>query len=206
MIVYATDRMRSGHREASVDLLLSDQQVSRGEYGLATSRLVDHERLDGYYGLATLALTGGGIYATYLATHSSPKNATSTYSITVPGDADRIGLCIHSVKGAGQLPKDGSLWLVVHGVGNRGYYLSRQVQPDASGDGWAVGSLQVGNAASPEGQQYELILWRLDPRVTNVVNHVFTGEGLPVFTGPPQGVTAVAHTTVVRTADKHPCS
>ncbi|MFC8518672.1 hypothetical protein [Streptomyces sp. NPDC057257] len=158
------------------------------------------------FGIATLALTGLGIYINYLGTHSSAKQAPTGYSITVPGDAERIGLCLHSVRGAGQVPKDGSLWLVVHGVGNRGYYLSRQVQPDASGDGWAIGSLQVGNTATAEGQQYELILWRLDSRVTDVVNHVFTTEGLPVFVGPPQGVTTVAHTTVVRTTDKHPCS
>ncbi|MGY4978037.1 hypothetical protein ACWCYL_12860 [Streptomyces sp. 900105755] len=154
-------------------------------------------------GIATLALSGVGIY---FAVPASPKPTSTGYTITTPGEADQIGLCLHSVKGVGQVPKDGSLWLVVHGVGNRGYYLSRQVQPDTSGNGWTVGSLQVGNAASPEGQQYELILWRLDERVTDVVNHVFTAEGLPVFVGSPQGVTAVAHATVVRTADKRPCS
>lgn len=154
-------------------------------------------------GIATLALTGLGIY---LAVPASPKPTSTGYAITNPGEAERTGLCLHSVKGAGQVPKEGALWLVVHGVGNRGYYLSRQVQPDASGNGWAVGSFQVGNAASSEGQQYELILWRLDSRMTDVVNHVFTAEGLPVFVGPPQGATTVAHTTVVRTADKRPCS
>ncbi|TLS46905.1 hypothetical protein FE633_07415 [Streptomyces montanus] len=154
-------------------------------------------------GIAALALSGLGIY---LMVPASPTQASTGYSITTPGEADRIGLCLHSVKGAGQVPKEGALWLVVHGVGNRGYYLSRQVQPDASGNGWAVGSLQVGNAASPEGQQYELILWRLDPKVTDVVDHVFTAEGMPVFVGPPEGATKVAHTTVVRTADKRPCS
>jgi hypothetical protein len=41
--------------------------------------------------------------------------------------------------------------------------------------------------------------------VTDVVNHVFTAEGLPVFVGPPQGVTILARKTVVRTADKRPC-
>lgn len=154
------------------------------------------------YGIATLAVTGLGIYLTVPA---SPKQVSTGYTITMPSEADRVGLCLPSVKGTGPVPRDGALWLVVHGVGNRGYYLSRRVQPDASGNGWVVGSLQVGNADSPEGQQYELILWRLDPRVADVVDHVFTPEGLPVFVGPPQGATAVAHTTIVRTADKRPC-
>ncbi|MFF9122418.1 hypothetical protein ACF09J_03795 [Streptomyces sp. NPDC014889] len=154
-------------------------------------------------GIAALTLSGLGIY---LAVPASPKETSTGYSITTPGEADRIGLCLRSVKGAGHVPKEGTLWLVVHGIGNRGYYLSRQVQPDASGSGWIVGSLQVGGATSPEGQQYELLLWRLDPRVTDVVNHVFTAEGMPVFVGPPQGVVTVAHTTVARTADKRPCS
>ncbi|WP_071659370.1 hypothetical protein [Streptomyces humi] len=153
-------------------------------------------------GIVGLALSGLG---TYLMVPASSTQASTGYAITTPSEADRIGLCLHSVKGAGQVPKEGALWLVVHGVGNRGYYLSRQVQPDTSGNGWGVGSLQVGNAASPEGQQYDLILWRLDPRLTDVVDHVFTAEGMPVFVGPPEEATTVAHTTVVRTADRHPC-
>ncbi|MFD8931108.1 hypothetical protein [Streptomyces mirabilis] len=153
-------------------------------------------------GIITLILTGLGIY---LAVPASPRQTSMEYTITAPGEADRVGLCLPTVKGTGQVPKEGSLWLVVHGVTNRGYYLSRQVQSDTSGNGWVVGSLQVGNAATPGGQQYELILWRLDPPVTDVVKHVISEEGLPVFDGPPPGVTTVAHTTVARSADKRTC-
>lgn len=153
-------------------------------------------------GIIMMALAILGIYLTFPA---SPTQTSTGYSITTPDEADHVGLCLTSVRGTGQVSKAGALWLVLHGVGNRGYYLSRQVQPDASGTGWVAGSLQVGSAASPVGQQYELILWHLDSQVADVVDHVFTPEGLPVFVGPPEGVTAVAHTTVVRTADKRPC-
>jgi hypothetical protein len=76
----------------------------------------------------------------YLAIPASSRPASTDYTITTPGDADQVGLCLPSVKGTGPIPKEGSLWLVVHGVGNRGYYLSRQLQPDTSGTGWVVGA------------------------------------------------------------------
>jgi hypothetical protein len=153
-------------------------------------------------GIIMMILAGLGVY---LAIPASSAPTPTEHTITAPGDADKVGLCLPAVKGTGQIPRNGSLWLVVHRVGNRGYYLARQVEPDASGTGWVAGSIQIGNSDSREGQQYELILWSLDAKVTDIVNHVFTAEGLPVFVGPPQGVTTMAHTTVLRTADKQAC-
>ncbi len=153
-------------------------------------------------GIVMIIIALVGVY--YAMPVSSSQESTD-YTITVPGDADPVGLCLQTVRGNGQVPDEGSLWLVVHRIGSRDYYLVRKVQPNSDGDGWEAGALRIGNADSPVGQQYEVILWRLDPRVTDVVSHLALTEGVPVFSGPPRGVTAVAHTTVVRTVEKRSC-
>jgi len=151
-------------------------------------------------GIAGLTVAALGVY---LAVPATSNEARTTYTITSPGEADQVDLCLPLVKGAGQLPHEGSVWLVLHAVSGQGYYLARQIRSGTSDQDWVAGPVQVGRAVNRAGQQYELILWQLDPQLTGVVSHML--PGMRVFDGLPPGASIAAHTTVVRTADKSAC-
>ncbi|MFE6128568.1 hypothetical protein ACFQ6Q_09890 [Streptomyces sp. NPDC056437] len=137
-----------------------------------------------------------------LAIPTAPAAPAVENRITSPSEADRVDMCLPAMRGTGPVPDEGSLWLVVHGVGNQGYYLARQVQPGTD-EGWDIGPTQIGSKDSKEGQRYELLLWRLDPQLTGVVSHMI--KDMRVFDGLPPGASLADHKTVIRTADKNPC-
>ncbi|MFJ3909801.1 hypothetical protein [Streptomyces vinaceus] len=140
----------------------------------------------------------------YFQLQGRTASATAHYSITTPGDAESVGLCIPVVKGRGEAPRDGALWLVIHGVTNVGYYPVRQVQPPPGEEEWSISKVQVGASATQAGQRYELVLWQVDQELANVLGHI--PKEHRVFDGPPEGASVVSEpTTVVRRADTDAC-
>ncbi|MFJ2005604.1 hypothetical protein [Streptomyces chartreusis] len=153
-------------------------------------------------GSGTLALILAAIPA-YLQIQDRTAEATpTTYSITTPGDADEVDLCVPIIRGTGEGPHEGSVWLIVHGARNVGYYAVREVDP--SSGKWSLSQIQVGSAGTTEGAHYELVLWQFDRRLTDTIKHI--PKDHRVFVSPPDGASVVSQpTTVVRRADTRPC-
>lgn len=153
-------------------------------------------------GTLGLILAGTGIY---IQMPDRTASAASTpYSVTTPGEAENVGLCVPIIKGRGEAPHEGSLWLVTHGLTNVGYYPVRQVHVQPGEGDWSLGDIQVGVSRTPAGQRYELLLWHLDETLTDVIDSI--PKDHRVFDGPPRGASVVSQpTTVVRRADTRYC-
>jgi hypothetical protein len=149
-----------------------------------------------------VALILAGIPA-YLQIQDRTAEATpTTYSITAPGGADQVDLCVPIIKGMGEAPSEGSVWLVVHGAEDVGYYAVREVEP-SSGE-WSLAKVQVGSAETAEGARFELLLWQFDRQLTGTIEHI--PKDHRVFVSPPDGASVVSQpTTVVRRADTRHC-
>ncbi|WP_131815980.1 hypothetical protein [Streptomyces sp. 3213.3] len=155
-------------------------------------------------GSGTLALILTGIPVYFQIEDRTAKATTTHYSITTPGDAENVGLCVQIIKGRGEAPQKGSVWLVVHGVTNVDYYPVRQVQPQPGEEEWSISKIQVGTSTTPAGQRYELVLWRLDQDLTDAIGHI--PKDYRVFDALPAGATVVSQpTTVVRRSDTQSC-
>ncbi|MGY5060881.1 hypothetical protein ACWDFR_43700 [Streptomyces sp. 900105755] len=155
-------------------------------------------------GSGTLALMLAAVPVYYQLEGRTVKATTVQYSITTPGDAEEVGLCLPSIKGRGEAPSEGSLWLVVHGVSNAGYYPVRQVELRSGEEEWSVNKIQVGASKSPAGQRFELVLWQFDQDLTDALDHI--PKDYRVFDGPPKGASVVSQpTTIVRRSDTKHC-
>ncbi|MCX5247429.1 hypothetical protein OG895_19815 [Streptomyces sp. NBC_00201] len=155
-------------------------------------------------GTGSLGLILAAVPVYYLLEDQTVKATTAHYSITTPGDAEEVGLCLPSIKGRGEAPSEGSVWLVVHGASNVGYYPVRQVELRSGEEEWSVNKIQIGASKSPAGQRYELVLWQFDQDLTDALDHI--PKDHRVFDGPPKGASVVSRSaTVVRRADTKPC-
>ncbi|MBP5892547.1 hypothetical protein [Streptomyces scabiei] len=157
-------------------------------------------------GSGTLALILTAVPIYFEIEDRATKEAAGQYTITTPGVAERVGLCLEIIKGTGKVPQKGkgSVWLVVHGEINvNDYRVVRQVQQQPGEEEWSISRIQVGLPTTPEGRRYELALWRFSEELTDAISHMPAEHR--VFDVPPSGVTAVGATTVVRRPDKQPC-
>ncbi len=155
-------------------------------------------------GSGTLALIFAGVSTYYQMSGQTAKATTPHYSIVTPGEAESVGLCVPVIRGRGEAPQKGSLWLVVHGLANVGYYPVRQVQTRQGEEEWSVSKVQVGSAETEAGQRYELVLWQIDEDLTEAIEHIPVKHR--VFNDPPAGASVVGQpTTVVRRADTRSC-
>ncbi|MFJ2966270.1 hypothetical protein ACIPIC_28695 [Streptomyces collinus] len=157
-------------------------------------------------GSGTLALILAAVPAYSQIKDRAARETTAQYSITTPGVAERVGLCLQIIKGTGKVPQKGkgSVWLVVHGEINvNDYHVVRQVQQQPGEEEWSISRIQVGLSETPEGRRYKLALWQFSEELTDAISHMPAEHR--VFDGPPSGSTVVGETTVVRRADKKPC-
>ncbi|WP_329526399.1 hypothetical protein [Streptomyces sp. NBC_01462] len=153
-------------------------------------------------GTLALILAGAGVYLQ--VPNRTASATTAHYSITTPDDAASVGLCVPVIEGTGDAPRDGSVWLVIHGVSDVGYYLVRQVELRSDGEGWTVSKVQVGSSETANEQRYQLVLWRLDEELTDAIGHI--PKDHRVFDATPTGASEVSHPlTVKRRADSRHC-